>query len=231
MTAGTKSMAGRIYSMSECNFNSLSEFHPSPGMKSAGPRCGSADASYRWMRILSLLGLLAATLCVLPLPAAPRPPDSGAAVRAAYMDRTGVVRWRDSNAEVALYGANYCIMSGSDYRMAGLVSADRKAMILEDMAQFARMGWTALRLCSWGDWENADKAGNLILNEHIDLLDYLVAEARRRGIYILLTPIHTYNPAFADQLNVPTQNIGFSRYFERPDMGINPASIAAQVNY
>jgi hypothetical protein len=44
-------MAGRIYSMSECNFNcnfdSLSECHPSPGMKSAGPRCGSADASCR----------------------------------------------------------------------------------------------------------------------------------------------------------------------------------------
>ena len=30
-------------------------------------------------------------------------------------------------------------------------------MIDEDMAQFARMGWTALRLCSWGDWENADQ--------------------------------------------------------------------------
>jgi hypothetical protein len=183
------------------------------------------------MRFLSLLSFLAATLCVLPLTAAPRPPDGGPAVRAAHMDKAGVVRWRDSNEEVALYGANYCIMSGSDYRMAGLVSTDRKAMIVEDMAQFARMGWTALRLCSWGDWENSDKAGNLILNEHVDLLDYLVAEARRRGIYILLTPIHTYNPAFADQVNVPTQNIGFSRYFERPDMGTNPTSIAAQVNY
>jgi hypothetical protein len=158
-------------------------------------------------------------------------PDGGAAVRAAYVDGAGVVRWRDSKAEVALYGANYCIMSGSDYRMAGLVSGDRKAMIAEDMAQFARMGWTALRLCSWGDWENSDKAGNLIVNAHVDLLDYLVAEARRRGIYILLTPIHTYNPAYADQANVPTQNIGFSRYFERPEMGTNPASIAAQVNY
>ncbi len=156
---------------------------------------------------------------------------SEAAVRAAYLDKMGVLRWRDSNQELALYGANYCIMSGSDYRMAGLVSKDRKAMIDEDMAQFARMGWTALRLCSWGDWENADKDGNLIVNEHVDLLDYLIAKARERGIYILLTPIHTYNPAFADQVNKPTQNTGFSRYFERPEMGTNPASIAAQVNY
>jgi hypothetical protein len=185
-------------------------------------------------RILIPAAWLALTLSA-PLSSAaarePSEPDSGPAVHAAYLDKTGVVRWRDSNTEVALYGANYCIMSGSDYRMAGLVSGDRKAMIVEDMAQFARMGWTALRLCSWGDWENSDKAGNLILNEHVDLLDYLVAEARRRGIYILLTPIHTYNPAFADQLNVPTQNIGFSRYFERPEMGTNPSSIAAQVNY
>jgi hypothetical protein len=163
-------------------------------------------------------------------PAAARA-DGEAADRPVYLDKTGVVRWRDSQAEVALYGANYCIMSGSDYRMAGLVSNDRKAMIDEDMAQFARMGWTALRLCSWGDWENADKAGNLIVNEHVDLLDYLIAKARERGIYILLTPIHTYNPAFADQVNIPTQNIGFSRYFERQDMGTNPVSIAAQANY
>ena len=43
-------------------------------------------------------------------------------MRAVYLDHAGVVRWGDSQQEVALYGANYCIMSGSDYRMAGLVS-------------------------------------------------------------------------------------------------------------
>ena len=152
-------------------------------------------------------------------------------MRAVYLDQSGVVRWRDSHAEVALYGANYCIMSGSDYRMAGLVSSDRKAMIDEDLAQFARMGWTGLRLCSWGDWENADRAGNLIVNEHVDLLDYTIAKARERGIYILLTPIHTYDPAFADQIGKPTQNVGFSRYFQRSEMGTHPDSIAAQARY
>jgi hypothetical protein len=180
---------------------------------------------------MMLVACLLSALPALWQPAAAQQPDSGPAVHAAYLDKTGVVRWRGSNKEVALYGANYCIMSGSDYRMAGLVSNDRKAMIDEDMAQFARMGWTALRLCSWGDWENADNAGNLVVNEHVDLLDYLVAKARERGIYILLTPIHTYNPAFADQMDQPSQNIGFSRYFERPEMGTNPLSIAAQANY
>jgi hypothetical protein len=157
--------------------------------------------------------------------------SDGPAIRPIYLDKSGVVRWRDTNSEVALYGANYCVMSGSDYRMAGLVSSDRKAMIDEDLAQFARMGWTGLRLCSWGDWENSDRAGNLVVNEHVDLLDYVIAKARERGIYLLLTPIHTYDPAFADQLGQPTQNQGFSRYFQRPEMGTNPESIGAQANY
>ena len=151
--------------------------------------------------------------------------------RPVYLDAAGVIRWGDTKDEVSLFGANYCVMSGSDYRMAGLVSNDRKAMIDEDLAQFARMGWTALRLCSWGDWENADKAGNLIVNDHVDLLDYVIAKARARGIYILLTPIHTYDPAFADQANKPSANNGFSKYFSREEMGTNRDSIAAQANY
>jgi hypothetical protein len=183
------------------------------------------------MRLVIVVAWIVSALALCAAPLAAREPASEAALRPVYLDHAGVVRWSDSHQEVALYGANYCLMSGSDYRMAGLVSADRKAMIDEDMAQFARMGWTALRLCSWGDWENADQQGNLIVNEHVDLLDYLIARARERGIYILLTPIHTYNPAFADQVNGPTTNIGFSRYFERPQMGTNQASIAAQANY
>ena len=166
------------------------------------------------MRFILAVACLLSALPALSPQAAARDPDSGPAVRAVFLDKQGVVRWRDSRQEVALYGANYCVMSGSDYRMAGLVAGDRKAMIDEDMAQFARMGWTALRLCSWGDWENADRDGNLIVNEHVDLLDYLIAKARERGIYMLLTPIHTYDPAFADQMDQPTQNNGFSRYFE-----------------
>ncbi len=183
------------------------------------------------MRALTASLGFAAALALIAARALALEPDSGPAVRAVYLDKAGIVRWRDTSQEVTLYGANYCVMSGSDYRMAGLVSANRKAMIDEDLGHFARMGWTALRLCSWGDWENADQAGNLIVNEHVDLLDYLIAKARERGIYILLTPIHTYDPAFADQMNRPTSNTGFSRYFERAQMGVNPVSIAAQANY
>ena len=127
------------------------------------------------MRLVIVVAWIVSALALCAAPLAAREPASEAALRPVYLDHAGVVRWSDSHQEVALYGANYSLMSGSDYRMAGLVSADRKAMIDEDMAQFARMGWTALRLCSWGDWENADQQGNLIVNEHVDLLDYLIA--------------------------------------------------------
>ena len=151
----------------------------------------------------------------------------GPATRAVYLDSDGVIRWRDSKQEVGLFGANYCIMSGSDYRMAGLVSGDRKAMIDEDMAHFARMGWTALRLCSWGDWENSDKAGNLIVNEHVDLLDYLIASARARGIYILLTP-STYDPAFMTRQQAARTSA--FRDISKGEMGQSARSRAGQLH-
>ncbi|HWA90106.1 MAG TPA: hypothetical protein VG889_08745 [Rhizomicrobium sp.] len=178
------------------------------------------------MRVLAAIFL---AFCVLA-PAA-HAQTSEAATRKAWLDKDGTIRWRDDNSEVALFGANYCLMSGGDYRMAGLVGADRKTMIDEDMAQFARMGWTGLRLCSWGDWENSDKDGNLVVNDHVDLLDYLIAKARERGIYILLTPIHGYSPAFPDRMNKPEENVGFSRWFEKKAFGTDAKSIAAQANY
>ena len=116
---------------------------------------------------------------------AQRPPDAAppAADRAVYLDREGVIRWRDDRREVTLFGANYVIHTASDYRAAGYVHGDRKRMIDDDMAHFARMGWDGLRLTFWGDWEASDSVGNLIANDHLDLLDYLIARARERGIF------------------------------------------------
>jgi len=150
--------------------------------------------------------------------------------RAVYVDREGVIRWRDDRREVALFGANYVLPSASDYRAAGYLHADRKQMIDEDMAQFARMGWDGLRLTFWGDWEASDSAGNLIANDHLDLLDYLIARARDRGIYMLFSPIQLYGANWPDALN-DTTNPGFGRTFGRARMGTDPAALAAQVNY
>jgi hypothetical protein len=163
------------------------------------------------------------------LPAVPAAPAS--ASRAVYLDSSGVVRWRDDRREVTLFGTNYVIHTASDYRAAGYVHGDRKRMIDEDMAQFARMGWDGLRLTFWGDWEASDSAGNLIANDHLDLLDYLIARARERGIYMLFSPIQLYSSNWPDAMEHDPATPGFGRVFGKGRMGTDPAAIAAQVNY
>ncbi len=150
--------------------------------------------------------------------------------RAIYLDSAGVMRWQDDQQELTLFGANYVLPSASDYRAAGYLHADRKKMIDEDMAQFARMGWDGLRLTFWGDWEASDSGGNLIANDHLDLQDYLIARARARGIFMLLSPIQLYGSNWPDALQDTTAP-GFGRRFAKGRMGTDPAAITAQENY
>ncbi len=150
--------------------------------------------------------------------------------QAVYLDNDGVIRWSANRHEVALFGANYVLPTASDYRAAGYLHADRKKMIDEDMAQFARMGWDGLRLTFWGDWEASDSAGNLIDNDHLDLQDYLIARARERGIYMLFSPIQLYGSNWPDALQ-DTAPPGFGRHFGKSRMSTDSAAIAAQVNY
>ena len=150
--------------------------------------------------------------------------------RTVFIDKEGVIRWSDNKEEVALFGANYCLPSASDYRAAGYLTNDRKAAIDQDMAHFARMGWDGMRICLWGDWENSDSLGNLIINDHLDVMDYLIYKASERGIYILFTPITTYGSTWPDGEGDTTAN-GFSKYFKKSELGANPKAIAVQVNY
>ncbi len=156
--------------------------------------------------------------------------QGGSANRAVYLDDRGLVRWRDNREEVTLFGANYVLPTASDYRATGYLHADRKKMIDEDMAQFARMGFDGLRLTFWGDWEASDSSGNLIANDHLDLQDYLIARARERGIYLLFSPIQLYGSNWPGALQ-DTTDPGFGRHFGKARMGTDSAAIAAQVNY
>jgi hypothetical protein len=178
------------------------------------------------MRKVRTVRTLIGVVCGLMVPAA----LAAQANRAVYLDSAGVVRWRDGRQEVTLFGANYVLPTASDYRAAGYLHADRKKMIDEDMAQFARMGWDGLRLTFWGDWEASDSAGNLIANDHLDLQDYLIARARERGIYMLFSPIQLYGSNWPDALS-DTSAPGFGRHFGKGKMGTDSAAIAAQVNY
>jgi hypothetical protein len=147
-----------------------------------------------------------------------------------YADEHGVIRWRADQREVALFGANYSLASACDYRAAGSVGADRKRLVDQDLAHFNRMGWDGIRLCFWGDWENSDPEGNLLPNDHLDLLDYAIAVATKRGLGILFTPITTYSSLWPDGRDNPEIR-GFSKAFPKDQLGRNPAAIAAQRRY
>lgn len=159
--------------------------------------------------------------------------DSGAADASAFrqvrLDESGVVRWTDTDEEVALFGTNFGMMSGHTYYTTGLYTADRKKIIDEDFAHFARMGWNGVRLATWGDWENCDKEGNLIVNDHLDLMDYAIARGRERGVYFLFTPIHTFPPGIPREQRDALP--GFEQFYAKAELGTNPAAIAAQCNY
>jgi len=177
---------------------------------------------------LRQIALLAAASILAGAPARGQPAESRSK-ELIYVDPSGVLRWRTSNVEVAMLGANYCLPSASDYRAAGAINADRKKMIEQDMTHFARMGWDALRLSFWGDWECCDREGNLVANDHLDLLDYLIYRAKERDMHMLLSPIVTYSSSWpgADD---PTA-VGFSRFYKKEELGTNPKAIAAQANY
>ena len=134
------------------------------------------------MRIWLCAFVAMAWLYSVALPAAHA---QSTAMRTVRLGKDGVVRWSENGDEVLLYGTNYSPMSAHDYWSVGASTKDRKAAIDQDLAHFARMGWTVIRLATWADWESSDKEGNLIQNDHVDLMDYLIAKERERGFYSL----------------------------------------------
>ncbi len=173
---------------------------------------------HKYFFILLLSGLYSLT--------AQNIPDSESQV---FIDNSGVIRWTNTNKEVALFGANYCLPSACDFRAAKYYSNDLKAEINKDMTHFIRMGWDGLRVCLWGDFQNSDSLGNLVNNEHLDLMDYLIYEAKNRGIKMLLSPIVTYSSQWPDAMHIPAT--GFSTHFNKSELGTNPEAIRAQANY
>ncbi len=112
---------------------------------------------------------------------------AGPAVRTAAVEN-GVLRWRDDGSEVALFGVNYYPPFSIDYKAIKDRGLDHEKAIRDDVAHFERLGLNTIRLHCW-DREISDHEGNLRDNEHLRLLDYLISECAKRGIYSVMTPI------------------------------------------
>ncbi|MDD4538601.1 MAG: cellulase family glycosylhydrolase [Lentisphaeria bacterium] len=126
---------------------------------------------------LSLFICCTACLCAAPT------------MRSMSVDRRdGVLRWDDDKSEVALFGVNYYPPFSVDYSAITDLGLNHEEVIRQDVAHFARLGLNTIRLHCW-DREISDLDGNLIDNEHLRLLDFLIAECAQHGIYTVLTPI------------------------------------------
>ncbi|MDD4102190.1 MAG: cellulase family glycosylhydrolase [Kiritimatiellae bacterium] len=108
--------------------------------------------------------------------------------RMASVDGAGVLRWQDNSTEVALLGVNYYTPFTIDYQAIKDRNLDHRQVIRDDVAHFRRLGLVCVRIHCF-DREISDPDGNLVDNIHLELLDFVIDECRRNGLYTLLTPI------------------------------------------
>ena len=143
-----------------------------------------------------------------------------------YVDANGVWRRRPGGAEVALFGVNYTAPFAHAYRAHRALGQDLEKAIDQDVYHLARLGVDAFRVHVW-DVEISDTLGNVLANEHLRLLDYLVAQLRARGIQIVLTPLAYWNNGYPEK----DSGTGFSSIYSKEAAYTRPRAIAAQERY
>ena len=144
-----------------------------------------------------------------------------------YIDGNGVMRWSDTRQEASFFGVNYTVPFAHAYRALGYLGLDRKAAIDKDVYHISRLGLNAYRIHLW-DVELTDGQGNLLENEHLDLMDYLIAKLKERNIHIVVTAQTNFGNGYPER-NIQTG--GFSYKYDKCDMHSNPEAIAAQETY
>lgn len=137
------------------------------------------------------------------------------------------MRWSDTRREASFFGVNYTLPFAHAYRAAGYLGVDRKKAIDRDVYHFARLGLTAYRIHLW-DVELSDAQGNLLENEHLDLLDYLIFKLKERDIRIVITAQTNFGNGYPERDQLTG---GFSYNYDKCNVHVNPEAIAAQYRY
>ncbi len=131
----------------------------------------------------------------------------------------GLLKYRDKGNEAAFFGVNYSTPFAHSYRALKKLGKNHKEEIDKDVYHFARLGFDGFRIHIW-DTEISDSLGNLVNNEHLQLLDYLLWKLQERGIKIILTPLNFYNNGYPDGA---TPTSGFANYISKGEAPRNKA--------
>lgn len=137
------------------------------------------------------------------------------------------MRWSDTRQEAVFFGVNYTLPFAHAYRSMGYLGVDRKQAIDRDVYHLARLGINAYRIHVW-DVEVSDAEGNLLENEHLDLLDYLIYKLQERGIRTFITAQTDFGNGYPEH-NEPTG--GFAYNYDKCSIHSNADAIAAQERY
>jgi hypothetical protein len=170
------------------------------------------------MRKLSAVFLVLGGLAI----SAPAQPAASALV-----DDHGVLRWTDSGKEIVQFGVNYTVPFAYSFRAHRRLGIPVTQAIDADVYHLARMGLDAYRVHLW-DQEISDAAGNLVVNEHVQAFDYLLAKLKARGFKIILTPLQFGDAGYPEG---PMPAGGFSRAYGKQGCLENRAAWPLQERY
>lgn len=144
-----------------------------------------------------------------------------------YVDKEGVMRRSNTKEEVSYYGTNYTLPFAHAYRALGELVIDRKEAIDRDVYHMKRLGFNGFRLHLW-DVELSDSAGNLLHNDHLDLLDYLISQLEKEGIDIVLTAQTNFGNGYPEK-NIDTGS--FSYNYGKCEIHSDKTAQEIQANY
>lgn len=144
-----------------------------------------------------------------------------------YVDKQGVMRYTKDKSEASFFGVNYTVPFAYGYRSIKAVGKDLKKAIRDDVYHFSRLGLDAFRVHMW-DQEITDSLGNLLVNEHLDLFDYLLQQLEKRNIKIIITPIAFWGNGYPER---DERTPGFARVYGKDQSVVKEEAIKAQENY
>ncbi len=143
------------------------------------------------------------------------------------IDKNGRMLWKSNNQEAFFWGVNYSTPFAHGFRQMGRLGADIEKNIDIDTYHLSRLGTTAYRIHIWA-CQISDTLGNLLDNEHLKLLDYLIYRLQQRSVYTFLTPIRYGGPGYPEPDEKTT---GFADKYAKSNMYLIPEAIAAQERY
>ncbi|NQZ58939.1 MAG: hypothetical protein HRT88_15920 [Lentisphaeraceae bacterium] len=135
---------------------------------------------------------------------------------------------RESDGQlVNAFGVNYNVPFAYTYRKIKEMGLDHKKIIDDDLYHFSRLGINAYRIHLW-DIEISDRQGNLLSNDHLDCLDYLLARLKERDIDIVLTLVSMNGNGYPE---ADTAAPGFADIYNKINVVEKEAAIKALENY